>query len=165
MTNVLKTLNRVSLKSFWALIKLCLRFPLFVFPTLFATKECMSTSTELYSRLHYKNGPANAFRHAFWNYLIAKRCFSWQKKVDGVLIWTKKITDWHENAFPNRKLAKKMDLHNNEIGRTIFKEHLSKMENQVVDILREMTSKAIKIDTQTDFTLVKNQLVYIIDDE
>ncbi|WP_417936401.1 DUF6973 domain-containing protein [Flagellimonas onchidii] len=165
MIKVFKTLKRISLRSFWVLTKLCLRFPFFVFPTLSATKQCMSLSTELYGRLHYKNGPANAFRHAFWNYLIAKKCFSWKKKEDRVLIWTKKITDWHENAFPNFELAKKMDLHNNEVGRLIFKEHFSKLENHVVDILREMTSKATKIDAQTDFTLVKNQLVYIIDNE
>ena len=105
--NVLKTLKRISLKSFWLLAKLCLRFPFFVLPTLSATKQCMSTSTELYGRLHYKNGPANAFRHAFWNYLIAKRCFRSRKNINGVLIWAKKITDWHESAFPNRELAKK----------------------------------------------------------
>ena len=70
--------------------------------------------------------------------------------MDAVLVWTKKITDWHENAFPNRELAKKMDLHNNEVGRFIFKEHFSKLENQVVDILREMTSNAVKINVQTD---------------
>ena len=163
--NMLKTLKRISLKSFWTLVKLCLRFPFFVLPTLYATKQCMSTSTEIYGRLHFKNGPANAFRHAFWNYLIAKRCFRWRKNMDAVLIWTKKITDWHENAFPNRELAKKMDLHNNEVGLFIFKEHLSKLESQVVDVLREMNSKAIKIGTQTDLTLAKNQLVYIIDDE
>lgn len=163
MMNVIKTLRRISLKSFWILAKLCLRFPLFVFPTLSATKQCMSTSTQLYGRLHYKNGPANAFRHAFWNYLIAKKCYRWQKNIDGVLIWAKKITDLHEHAFPNRELAKKMDLHNNEVGRLLFKEHFSKMENQVVDMLIKMASTSIKIDAQTDFTLVKNQLVYIIE--
>ncbi|WP_420321066.1 DUF6973 domain-containing protein [Flagellimonas sp.] len=145
--------------------KLCFRFPVFIFPTLSATKQCISTSTEIYGRLHYKNGPANAFRHTFWNYLIAKKCFRWRNNMDAVLVWVEKITNWHENAFPNRELAKKMDLHNNKIGRAIFKEHFSKLESQVIDILREMTSNAIKIDVETDFTLVKNQLVYIIDNE
>ncbi|MGW9684733.1 DUF6973 domain-containing protein [Flagellimonas sp. 2504JD1-5] len=163
--NVLKTLKRISLKSFWTLAKLCLRFPFFIFPTLSATRQCMSTSTEIYGRLHYKNGPANAFRHAFWNYLIAKKCFRWRNNMEAVLVWAKKITDWHENAFPNRELAKKMDLHNNEVGRFLFKKHFSKLESQVIDLLREMTSNAIKIDIETDFTLVKNQLVYIIDEE
>lgn len=165
MTNVLKTLKRISLKSFWVLVKLCLRFPHFVFPTLTATKQCMSLSTELYGRLHYKNGPANAFRHAFWNYLIANKCYRWKKNVTPVLAWTKRITDWHENAFPNRELAKKMDLHNNEVGRFIFKEHISELENQVVEILKEMASNSVKIDVHTDFILVKNQLVFLIDDK
>lgn len=124
----------------------------------------MSTSTELYGRQHYKNGPANAFRHALWNYLIAKNCFRWKEKVDTVILWTTEITDWHEKAFPNRDLAKKMDLHNNEIGRLLFKEHLLKIETHVVEILKEMTSDAIKIKADTDFTLIKNQLVYLIED-
>ncbi|MGX1928209.1 DUF6973 domain-containing protein [Flagellimonas sp. 2504JD4-2] len=165
MLKVLNTLKRISPKKLWSLAKLCLKFPRFVFPTLTATKNCMSLSTQLYGRLHHKNGPANAFRHAFWNYSIAKKCFRSGKNIGPVLSWTKKITDWHENAFPNRELARKMDLHNNEVGRFIFQEHLSKLENHVVEILKVMASKAVKIDSQTDFTSLKNQLVYIIDDE
>lgn len=165
MTNILKIWNRLSLKSFWILIKLCFSSPLYVFPTISATKKCMVISTKLYGREHYKNGPANAFRHAFWNYLIAKKCFSWKKKVESVLIWTKKITDWHEAAFPNRALARKMDLHNNEVGRFIFKESFTKLESQVVDTFREMTLNAVKIGSETDLALLKDQLVYIIEDK
>ncbi len=165
MTNILKIWNRINLKSFWTLVKLCFISPLYVFPTISATNKCMAISTKLYGREHYKNGPANAFRHAFWNYLIAKKCFSWKKKVESVLTWTKKITDWHEAAFPNRELSRMMDLHNNEVGRFMFKECLTKLESQVVDTLREMTSDAVKINAKTDLTLLKNQLVYIIEDK
>ncbi|MEO9513018.1 MAG: hypothetical protein ABJN84_14020 [Flavobacteriaceae bacterium] len=163
--NLIKQLKSLDLKSILTLLKLCFRFPLFVFPTVSATKECMSISTEHYSREHYKNGPANAFRHAFWNYVIAKKCFRWRKHQEAVLLWTKRITDWHEHAFPNRELARKMDLHNNEVGRFIFSLHSFKTDHEVIEILKKMTLTSSKVDSNSNFVNFKNRLVHIIDDQ
>lgn len=124
----------------------------------------MSISTQHYGRLHYKNGPANAFRHAFWNYLIAKNCTGLAKNNTAAITWSEKITDWHEKAFPNRKLARKMDLHNNEVGRIIFLNHFSKTEQEIIGILKKMTVTSSKVDSNSNFANFKNKLVHIIDE-
>lgn len=121
----------------------------------------MRISTEHYERKHYLNGRANAFRHALWNYLIAKNCSEWSKNKGKVLEWTKNITDWHEFAFPNRKLARKMDLHNNEIGRRLFLKHEKESILDVINVLKEMTKKSIFIDSDSDLAVLENQLVHI----
>lgn len=157
----IKVLRSVSTKKMWELIRLGFSYPLFVLPTLKATKECVRISTSLYGRAHYKNGAANAFRHAFWNYLIAKRCYTLRKNESNALIWTKKITDWHEEAFRNRDLAKKMDLHNNEVGRFLFQKYVSKMKKEVLETLQQMTLNAIQVDEDSDFSKYKNTLIYI----
>lgn len=124
----------------------------------------MSISTQHYGRAHYKNGPANAFRHALWNYIIAKKCSFLATNKSAVLSWTEEITDWHENAFPNRKLAKKMDLHNNEVGRFIFSRHSSETTHWVIEILKQMTQASSKVDINSIFSNFKNKLVHITDD-
>nr|WP_228236777.1 hypothetical protein [Muricauda sp. M10] len=123
----------------------------------------MKISTAHYGKLHYKNGPANAFRHALWNCMIAQRCFRWNKNEIKVLDWAKKITDWHEEAFPNKPLAKAMDLHNNAVGRSIFEQNIGKSEQEIIAILKEMTSQSISIEENTDTSQLKNQLVHIIE--
>ena len=160
--NPFSAVKRVSLKNILKGILLGLSRPLFIFPTLKATKDCMKVSTAHYGKLHHKNGPANAFRHALWNCLIAQRCFRWGKNKDIVLDWAKKVTDWHENAFPNKALAKTMDLHNNEVGRFIFKENIEKSEEEIIAILQKMTRESIKIEEGADLSEFKNQLVHIL---
>lgn len=161
---LIKQLKRLDFKSILTLLRLCFRFPFFVLPTLSATKKCMSISTEHYGRKHYKNGPANAFRHALWNYVIAKKCSFLTSNKATLLIWAQKITDWHEHAFPNRELAKKMDLHNNEVGRFIFSLHSFKTEYEVIKILKKMTLVSVKVDSNSNFADFKNRLVHIIND-
>nr|WP_222982858.1 hypothetical protein [[Muricauda] meishanensis] len=125
----------------------------------------MKISTDLYGRLHHKNGPSNAFRHALWNFLIAKRCYHWKANKHKVVAWTKKITDWHENAFPNRGLAKKMDLHNNAVGRFIFEENIDTVETEIVELFKKMAHKSIKVDANTDLTGLQRCLVHITSEE
>lgn len=124
----------------------------------------MSVSTQNYGALHYRNGQANAFRHAFWNYFIAKKCGILSKNKTTVLLWTEKITDWHENAFPNRELSKKMDLHNNAIGRTIYLKHPEETVHHVIGILKKMAAVSIKITTHATLAHHQNKLVHITDD-
>jgi len=71
-------------KSFWQLALLGIKNPFFIYPTFTATKQCLKISTEHYGRSHYQNTPANAFRHAFWNYLIAIKCTKWSKNSNRV---------------------------------------------------------------------------------
>ena len=161
--NFFKTLKRINLKSFWLLLKLGFKNPFFIYPTFIATKQCLMISTERYGRLHYLNTPANAFRHAFWNYLIANKCTKWSKKIHNITDWTKNITDWHENAFRNRPLARKMDFHNNNVGRLIYLKHHENSVEEVLLILIEMAKKSLKITEQTLLEKHQFSLVHITD--
>lgn len=161
--NLFSIVKKVSLKHILKGILLGMGRPLFIVPTIKATKDCMKISTAHYGKLHHKNGPANAFRHALWNYLIAKRCLKWNKKETIVSDWAKKVTDWHEEAFPNKALAKAMDLHNNAVGRFIFEGNSEKSEKEIISILQKMTVESIKIEETTHLSVLKDQLVHIIE--
>lgn len=160
--NPFAIVKRVSFKHILKGILLGLGRPLFIFPTIKATKDCIKISTVHYGKLHHKNGPANAFRHALWNYLIAKRCLKWNKNEKAVSEWAEKVTNWHEAAFANKELAKKMDLHNNAVGRNIFEQNRDKSEEEIISLLQKMTEESIKIDRETDLSKLKNQLVHIL---
>jgi len=161
--NLFAIAKRVDFKNILKGLFIGFSRPHFIWPTIKATKDCIATSTKNYGKRHHKNGPANAFRHAFWNYLIAKRCFKWQNNEETVLNWAKKVTDWHEDSFPNKKLPKAMDLHNNEVGRFIFAQNTEKSEQEVIELLRQMTLESIKIDESSDLSEYKNRMVHILE--
>lgn len=161
--NPIAVIKRVDFKNILKGVLIGLSRPHFILPTIKATKDCIAISTKNYGKLHHKNGPANAFRHAFWNYLIAKRCFKWQRNEEVALAWAKKVTDWHEDSFPNKALPKKMDLHNNEVGRSIFRQYPEKSENEIVELLKKMTLESIKIDGNTTLSEFKNRMVHILE--
>ncbi len=78
--------------------------------------------------------------------------------------WTKEITDIHENIFPNAPLQRKMDLHNNKVGREYFMSLLPGIHRQFfettffVDKLLEL-AKEIKnlenLSQEFGFELIK----------
>ncbi|GMN07720.1 hypothetical protein MTsPCn5_31090 [Croceitalea sp. MTPC5] len=160
--NILRTLKRIDFPTFWSLLRLCLRYPLLPYPTIVATKACLKVSTQYFGKAHYQNTAANAFRHAYWNYLIAKLCTKWSKNEKRVLLWTKAITDWHENAFKNRELAKLMDLHNNRIGRTVFKENSKQPVEKITTLLLEMTKDSVLISSKEALAQNPNNLVHLV---
>lgn len=162
--NLFKTISRLKWPSLFRLVRLCLPHILLLWPTYKATKECMQISTLHFGRKHYQNGRANAFRHALWNILIAKRCLKQNQSVERVLTWAKNITDWHEQAFFSKVLPMKMDYHNNAVGRTIFRENLVWSKTEFVNFLLQLTQNAIKIDESIDLNPLKKQLIYISDD-
>ncbi|WP_010518833.1 DUF6973 domain-containing protein [Croceivirga radicis] len=158
---LLQIFTKISLLAFFALFKIGFKHPLFILPTAKATRKCIALSNSYFGHKHHENGPANAFRHALWNFLIAKYCSKRSKNNDTVLAYTKSITDWHESAFPNRELAKMMDLHNNAVGRHLFKIHGAIAVSDFVDILLQETKKSAYITQIDGFTNFKNQLVHI----
>nr|WP_299337706.1 hypothetical protein [Allomuricauda sp.] len=160
---LIAVLKQIGLKKLGRLFVLGLKNIPYVIPTFLATKDCIRLSTRFYDQQHYENGPANAFRHALWNYLIAKRCFSWWKSETKVVEWAKNITDWHEEAFPNKSLAKKMDLHNNRVGRIVYRNHKDQDQDEVVQLLRKMTHDSVKINLKTELGPLEKQLVHIIE--
>ena len=160
--NLVGIVKRVDFKNILKGFLIGLSRPHFIWPTIRATKDCIAFSTKNYGKLHHKNGPANAFRHAFWNYLIAKRCFKWQNNEETVLNWAKKVTDWHEDSFPNKQLPKAMDLHNNEVGRFIFAQNTEKSEQEIIGLLKKMALESIKIDESSNLSEYKNRMVHIL---
>lgn len=160
---VIRALRNVGVKNIWRAFILAITHPLFVFPTISATKKCLKVSTEYFGKAHYKNGPANAFRHALWNILIASFCLRWSSNKDKLNCWAKKVTDWHEEAFVNAPLAKAMDLHNNAVGRYLFTEHASASHENLLETLIDMTKESRLIKSENEIEPSSMQLVHIID--
>lgn len=156
-----QTLKRINAKSFWNLLVLAVKHPLFLYPTFIATTQCMRISTLHYGRKHYRNTPANAFRHALWNYNIALECATWSKNQNKVLQWTKAITDWHENAFINRELSRAMDIHNNEIGRNIFVANKAHTLDAAIELFRDMAANSKKVEHPTEIKRFPDALVHL----
>ncbi|WP_343487018.1 hypothetical protein [Allomuricauda sp. d1] len=159
---MLKILRRVSFLHFSKLLVLGLKNPVFIVPAMCATRKTVAKSYQLYGKKHHVNGTANAFRHALWNYTIAKACSKWSKNKERVLRWTEEITDWHENAFPNKKLAMLMDMHNNKVGRSLYEKHPDMELEAIVTKLKEMTEKSVLIHGESDLACHEDNLVHII---
>lgn len=160
---IFKTLLRIPLKSFWQGLVLVLKHPHFVYPTIGATRSCMQISTQYYGNEHHRNTPANAFRHAFWNYSIALRCGSFSTNRSKLLLWTKAITDWHEVAFINSPLAREMDLHNNAVGRHLFSQHEDPSIALGIQEIRKMATMSSKATNIAAIAKHKNSLVHLCD--
>lgn len=135
-TGLLKSL---SFKQLFGLAPLFFKNPLLFYPSLKATKHTYLISNREFGKAHHKNGPANAFRHALWNFLIAQEALKWIKSPSKSVEWAKRITDWHEEFSPNNPLAKAMDLHNNKIGRKLF----AKMNKTAEKLLTESAVKQL----------------------
>lgn len=156
-------LKRLSIKNLFELFSIGLSHPLFSILTFWATAKTYSISEKLFPITHSTDGEGNAFRHALWNCLILMYCCK-ISSPEKSLKWTKKITDLHEDLFPNNPLQTKMDLHNNEIGRTYFMSLLPGIHRQFfetsffVDQLLELTKKAKtlqNVEEELGFELVK----------
>ncbi|MEW2353435.1 hypothetical protein [Spirillospora sp. NPDC029432] len=59
-------------------------------------------------------GHGDAFRHAYWNAVM---------HIEMGETWSKDFTTAHERQPGNRDVREAMDLHNNEVGRQIAREH------------------------------------------
>ena len=157
--NVLKSL---SLNNLLKLFFTGFSHPIFSVLTFFATYKTYKISEKLFPKTHGLHGAGNAFRHALWNSLIMMYCckVSSPKKA---LIWTEKITQMHEDLFPNEPLQRKMDLHNNKVGRDYFMQLLPTIHRQFfetsffVDQLLALTQqiKTVKsVDETFGFELI-----------
>lgn len=124
--NALKSL---SFKKLTKLGRLTLPHPLFSVLSVYATLISFSIARKYFPKTNSNNGIGNAFRHALWCCLIMMYCckISSAKKS---LKWCKRITDLHEELFPNEPLETKMDLHNNKVGMELFMEMLPGIHRQ-----------------------------------
>ncbi|MDX1313885.1 MAG: hypothetical protein R3356_00165 [Eudoraea sp.] len=143
--NVWKHLSGLNPAALWALVVLCIRYPLWVLPTVKATRECVAECNLQYGKEHHRNTAANAFRHALWNYYIARACYGQNTKMEKVLQWAEKFTDWHEDFSKNPPLARKMDLHNNGVGRILFEKEPNLSQEDLIGILRSKAVASVKV--------------------
>ena len=143
--NLWKHLSGLDPAALWALVLLCVRYPQWVFPTIKATRKCVAACNQIYGKEHHRNTPANAFRHALWNYYIARACFSGNVRMEKVLRWTEKFTDWHEDFSKNPPLARQMDLHNNRVGRILFETNPNMPDDELIGILKTKAIASVKV--------------------
>ena len=159
---VFNLLKSLSLNNLLKLFFTGFSHPIFSVLTFFATYKTYKISEKLFPKTHGLHGAGNAFRHALWNSLIMMYCckVSSPKKA---LIWTEKITQMHEDLFPNEPLQRKMDLHNNKVGRDYFMQLLPTIHRQFfetsffVDQLLALTQqiKTVKsVDETFGFELI-----------
>lgn len=159
---IIKSLKYRQLKSAFFLF---LKKPLFIYPTLKATVISYQISQREFPKTHQLNGKGNAFRHALWNMMISKECSKWTKNKNKAITWAKTITDWHEELSPNEPLDKAMDLHNNKVGRELFKklnDKYSKLNSDIlIDSLKEKLKSSVKTETIFEMDNYMEVLVYI----
>ncbi|GAA4275087.1 hypothetical protein U6A24_17110 [Aquimarina gracilis] len=155
--------KQFSYRQLFKLSLLGAQKPLYINPTLRATRQTINICDSLYKDSHHKNGKANAFRHALWNVLICRNIFKFSKNEAKSIDWAKKITDLHEKLMKNEPLAEMMDLHNNEIGRQYFERLKHRSEEEIVDFLNGLTKNAKKITEIRAIEKHKNDLVYILE--
>lgn len=158
-------IKNLSFKQFFLLTGTFMKRPTYFFPTHRATLKTVQICDRLFKKAHHKNNVTNAFRHALWNVLIAKKCFAKNNSVEKSVEWAKIITDLHEKLAPNDELEMIMDLHNNEMGRTLFAEkQMQKMEEEsIIAVLKEKMETAVKVSSIDKLEENKSEFVYIED--
>lgn len=153
--------KNLDFTQLFGLTGLFLRNPMFMIPTIFATKDCMNIAQREYGSKHHLSNPANAFRHALWVILIIRRCLRWRDNEEKAILWAEKFTNWHENFSPNEALEEAMDLHNNQVGIVFYEEVKNKNEEDIISFLKQKASAAKKIKDVHKVENFENELVYI----
>jgi len=123
------TLKTLSFQKFLRILKLCVPHPLLTVLATYATFKSFVLAQKHFPKTSSTNGIGNAFRHALWCCLIMMYCCK-ITSPQKALRFCKKLTDLHEELFPNEPLEKQMDLHNNQIGMDLFMELLPGIHRQ-----------------------------------
>lgn len=76
-----------------------------------AANDAVDWTDVFYTGARGHNDNADAFRHALWNAFMVKRIGYAEAK---------KWADAHEDYPNNPELEKRMDLHNNNLGRSLY---------------------------------------------
>src|SRR5690554_847238 len=158
-------IKSMSIKQLFMLVRTFSVNPMYFFPTHRATIKTVQICDDIFGKKHHKNNVTNAFRHALWNILIAKKCFAKNNSVEKSVTWAKIITDLHEKLAPNSELEMTMDLHNNEIGRNLFAvKQLQNMEEEgIITVLKEKIKTAVKVSSINEMKENVSEFVYLED--
>jgi hypothetical protein len=157
-------IRRARGKQLLELLFLCLTNIRLLWPTYTATRITVRYADRHFGLSHRRNTPANAFRHAFWNWLIARECSRWVANEDKVLKWTQKITDMHEKILPGNELSNAMDLHNNAVGRRYFRDEAQREPEYGVSLFLDLTRTSQHVESLEEIRVVpETKLVHLID--
>ncbi|OJX32858.1 MAG: hypothetical protein BGO86_12775 [Chryseobacterium sp. 36-9] len=160
-----RTLKSLTFKKLLKVFSIGLMHPLFAFLYTYASFKAFTKAKELYPKTNSNSGKGNAFRHAYWCCLIMMY-FCKVSSPNKSLKWCKKLTDMHEELFPNEPLETKMDLHNNRVGMDYFMTLVPGIHRQFfessffIEELQKRTANAVLI-TDTDQDVDKATLVYL----
>lgn len=163
---IFNALRSLSFEKILELLRLIFSHPLFSIMGFYATLKSFSLAQKHFPKTHSNNGIGNAFRHSLWTCLITMYC-SKISSPQKALNYSRKMTDLHEQLFPNEPLEKKMDLHNNQVGMTLFEELLPGIHRQffetsffVEKLIQKTKTAKILEKTDDDFD---DELVYLKD--
>lgn len=139
--------------------------PLFAILYTYASFRAFAKAKELYPETNSNNGKGNAFRHSYWCCLIMMY-FCKVSSPEKSLKWCEKLTNMHEDLFPNKPLETKMDLHNNRVGMDYFMSLVPGIHRQFfessffIEELQKKTENAVLIRS-VDEEVDENQLIYL----
>ncbi len=139
--------------------------PLFAILYTYASFRAFAKAKELYPETNSNNGKGNAFRHSYWCCLIMMY-FCKVSSPEKSFKWCEKLTNMHEDLFPNKPLETKMDLHNNRVGMDYFMSLIPGVHRQFfessffIEELQKRTENAVLIKS-VDEEADENQLIYL----
>ncbi|WP_253311455.1 hypothetical protein [Chryseobacterium sp. HSC-36S06] len=161
---LLNTLRTLSFTKVLKLLRLTVPHPLFSLLAFYATVKSFSLAQQHFPKTNSNSGIGNAYRHALWTCLIMMYCCkisSPEKSLD----FCKRMTDLHEELFPNKPLEKKMDLHNNQVGMDLFMELLPGIHRQFFETNFFVEKLFVKTKTAKLLTSLEenfgSELVYL----
>ena len=160
----INTFKTLSFQKVFKLLSATVPHPLFTMLSFYATLKSFVLAKQYFPKTNSTSGVGNAFRHALWTSLILMYCSKISSPEKSVK-WCKKITDLHEELFPNEPLEKQMDLHNNAVGINLFLELLPTIHRQFfetsffVEALFKKVKTAVILKEKDDFD--ENELVYL----
>ena len=160
-----RALKSLTFSKLLKVFSIGIMHPLFAFLYTYASLQAFQKAKELYPKTNSNSGKGNAFRHAYWCCLIMMY-FCKVSSPEKSLKWCKKLTDMHEDLFPNQPLETKMDRHNNQVGMDYFMSLLPGVHRQFfessffVDELRKRTKNAVLIKS-LDEQVGSDVLIYL----
>ncbi|MEJ5103359.1 DUF6973 domain-containing protein [Chryseobacterium sp. MYb328] len=160
------TIRSMSFKKIIRLLSLILPHPLFAILSFHATVKAFTIAQAKFPETASNNGIGNAFRHALWCCFIMMYCCK-ISSPEKALDFCKRMTDMHEELFPNQPLETKMDLHNNKFGMDYFMELLPGIHRQFFEksffvdgLVKKMDDAKVLRNLDDDF---EGHLVYLED--
>jgi hypothetical protein len=161
--SIWKRIKQLNLKQFFILLKVFVKRPLYIIPTHKATLETLQICNKLFGTKHQYHNKENAFRHALWNIIIAKNCYTSKRGVTNVVKWAEQITTLHEKIAPNKPLETAMDLHNNKIGLVLFEQENLYQKNlsEIKKMLLQKMESSIKVNSREEMKQHLDKMVYL----